>query len=484
MAHDGDLICLTATQAVDLLKSRELTPLDLLEAARRRIEEIDGAVNALPLRFFDRAREAAKRLAASATDRSSQRGWLAGLPIAVKDYNDVAGQATTYGSPIYRANVAACSDMTVATLEASGAIPIAKSNVPEFAGAHTFNTVFGATRNPWHLGRSAGGSSGGSAAALASGMVWLATGNDLGGSLRIPASFCGIVGMRPSVGRVPRPAANPAFDALWVEGPMGRSVGDVALMLDAEAVQAVGDPWSRAPPQRAFVTAAQSPRAPRRIGYSRNLGLSKVEPAVEEICRRGVEALTGRDVEVEEACPDFSGGIEAFQTLRALMFAAARGELLATHRSQIAPEIVWNLQKGLNLSADEILRAERVRHRLYHNTIAFFREFDVLTCPTVAVAPFPVEQRYPTEIDGEPLKSYIDWMFLTFVITLTGCPAMSIPVGLTATGLPVGLQLIGPPHGDYELLQAAALIEQAHGHLNQRLPITPTALRAPSALGP
>jgi amidase len=471
MPYQGDLIGLTATAAVDLLKAREVSPLDLIEAAARRIADVDAKINALPLRFFDRAREAAKRLPSKPTERSAQPGWLGGLPIAVKDYNDIAGQVTSYGSPIFQNNIAACSDTTVLTLEASGAIPMAKSNVPEFAGSNTFNAVYGATRNPWQLAQSAGGSSGGSAAALAAGMVWLATGNDLGGSLRIPASFCGVVGLRPSVGRVPRPAANPPFDALWVEGPMGRTVGDVALMLDAEARQTIADPWSRSPPAKAFVTATKAPLPPRRVGFSSNLGLSKVDPEVAAVCSKGVQSLRSAAVDVDEACPDFSGSIEAFQTLRALMFASVRGELVATHRRQIAPEIVWNLTKGLNLSAAEILDAERVRARLYGHMVDFFSRFDVLACPTVAVAPFPVEQRYPTEIAGEKLTTYIDWMFLTFVITLTGCPAISVPCGFTTSGLPVGLQLIGRPHGDYELLAAAAILEQTCGSLANRLPV-------------
>lgn len=307
-------------------------------------------------------------------------------------------------------------------------------------------------------------------------MVWLATGNDFGGSLRIPASFCGVVGLRPSVGRVPRPAANPPFDALWVEGPMGRTVGDVALMLDAEAAQTADDPWSRPRTAKPFVAATDAPKAPSRIGFSSDLGLSKVDPEVADICRKGANSLREANVDVEEACPDLSGGIEAFQTLRALLFASVRGELVATHREQIAPEIVWNLEKGLNLTAAEILRAERTRARLYRNVVDFFARFDALACPTVAVAPFPVEQRFPTEIAGEKLTTYIDWMFLTFVISLTGCPAISVPCGLTASGMPVGLQLVGRPHGDFELLATAAILEQTCGDFSKRLPIGPKQL--------
>ena len=477
MSNSDELCLLSATDAVALLMRREVSPLDLVEAAARRIEAIDGRINALPTRFFDRARDMARRFPAGPSGRSAQPGWLAGLPIAVKDYNDVAGQRTTYGSPIYAENVAARSDTTVLALEASGAIPIAKSNVPEFAGAHTFNPVFGPTCNPWNGSRTAGGSSGGAAAALAARMVWLATGNDLGGSLRIPASFCGVVGLRPSVGRVPRPAGNPPFDPLWVEGPMGRTVADVALMLDAETGQTARDPWSRPRPPKPFAAAAREPRPPRRVGFSANLGLSNVDPEVAGICRAGALKLADLKTEIVEACPDFGDAglgygdaIETFQTLRALMFASVRGELVATHRARIAPDIVWNLEKGLNLTAGEILRAERSRARLYHEVAGFFERFDLLACPTVAVAPFPIEQRFPTEIGGQKLTTYIDWMFLTFVITLTGCPAISVPCGFTKTGLPVGLQLVGPPHADFELLAAAAAFEQARGDLGRKMP--------------
>jgi amidase len=468
----SDLVRLTATEAVDLLGRRAVSPLELVEAAAARIEAVEAKVNALPVRCLDQAREAARRWPKPGEDDLARPGYLAGLPIAVKDYNDLAGLPTSYGSPIFRNNVAAQSDLTVRTLQASGALPIAKSNVPEFAGAHTFNTVFGATRNPWHGGRTAGGSSGGSAAALAAGEVWLATGNDLGGSLRIPASFCGIVGLRPSVGRVPRPAACLPFDPLWVEGPMGRCVADVALMLDAEGWPSPQDPLSLPRPEQSFVAAMRAPRAPKRIGFSADLGLAKVDPAVARICAAGTRRFEALGTAVEEACPDFSGGLECFQTVRALMFAALRGELLPQERHRIAPEIVWNLEKGLALTAEEVLRAERIRAGIFRNVAAFFERFDLLACPVVAVPPFPVEQRFPTEIAGETLTTYIDWMFLTFVLTLTGCPAISVPCGLTPEGLPVGLQLMAPPRAEHALLAAAALLEQQTG-LAQQVPRDP-----------
>jgi amidase len=458
---------LGATEAVAMLRRRELSPLELVDAAAARIEAVEPKVNALPIRFLDVARDEARRFP---RDKRDHPGWLAGLPMAVKDYNDVAGQLTTNGSPIYADNRAVADDRTVATLRGNGAIPLAKSNVPEFAGSHTFNPVWGITRNPWNLGRTAGGSSGGAAAALAAGEVWLANGSCLGGSLRIPASFCGVVGLRPSPGLVPRGDGLPAFDSLWVDGPMARTVTDLALMLDAMAEPSPHDPLSRPGPVGGFQAALRRARPPRRIGFSSNLGLRRIDPEVAALSRAAALRFADMGTAVEETAPDFSGAIDSFQVLRALLFADVRGDLLPSERARISPDIVWNIEKGQQLGAAEIIRAQRDRHALFHRVARFFDDHDLLVCPTVAVAPFPVEQRFPTEIAGETLTTYIDWMFLTFVITLTGCPAISLPCGLTEEGLPVGLQLVGRPHGDAELLGAALLLEQALG-FSGRVPL-------------
>lgn len=454
----SELWRLSATEAVNKLRRREVSPLEMLDSAAARIEAVEPKLNALPIRFLDLARSQAKAFRRDANDHP---GWLAGLPIAVKDYNDVAGQLTTAGSPIYANHRAAEDDRTVATLRANGAIPLAKSNVPEFAGSHTFNPVWGVTRNPWNLGRTAGGSSGGAAAALAAHEVWLANGSCLGGSLRIPASFCGVVGLRPSPGVVPRGDGLPAFDSLWVEGPMARTVSDLALMLDAMAMLTSHDPLSRPVPAGGFQAAMRQARAPKRIGFSANLGLRSVDPEVATLCDAAVRRFAGMGCAVEAEVPDFSGAIDSFQVLRALLFADVRGDLLPSERSRINPDIVWNIEKGLALTAAEIIRAKRDRNALFHRVARFFDDRDLLVCPTVAVPPFSVEQRFPTEIAGEKLTTYIDWMFLTFVITLTGCPAISLPCGLTREGMPVGIQLVGRPHGDAELLGFARLFEQA-----------------------
>ena len=451
---------LSATEAVALLRNGEVSPLEMVDIAAARIEEVEPKVNALPIRFIETARAQAKTYK---SERNDHPGWLAGLPIAVKDYNDVGGQLTTCGSPLFAEHVPAADDRTVALLRANGAIPLAKSNVPEFAGSHTFNPVWGVTRNPWNLGRTAGGSSGGAAAALAAHEVWLANGSCLGGSLRIPASFCGIVGMRPSPGVVPRGDGLPAFDSLWVDGPMARNVPDLALMLDAMTGLSAHDPLSLPSPAGGYRAAMGRGRAPKRIGFSTDLGLRGIDRDVAVISRKGAERLASLGTEIEEAAPDFTGGIDCFQVLRALMVADVRGGLLPKHRARINPDIVWNIEKGFGLSAKDIIEAQRTRHRIFHAVAQFFDTYDLLICPTVAVSPFAIEQRFPTEIAGEKLTTYIDWMFLTFVLTLTGCPVISLPCGLDADALPIGIQLMGRPHGDAELLGYARLAEQALG---------------------
>jgi amidase len=466
----SDLIALTAREAVRRLVAGEVSPLKMVEAAIARIEAVDGEINALPVKTYEKARARARDFDVKAR---SGPGWLAGLPVAIKEFNDVAGVPTTFGSPIFADNVPGRSDLVVRNLEASGAIVIGKSNVPEFAGSNTFNPVYGATRNPWDLRMTAGGSSGGAAAALAAGEVWLANGSDLGGSLRIPASYCGIAGLRPSVGRVPRGDGLPSFDPLWVEGPMARNVADLALMLDAQTRGEREDPFAQAAPATPFEEAIGKSKPPRRVAFTPDLGLGRqVDREIVAICREATQLFSGLGGEVGEGAPDLSGSIEAFGTLRAILMASVRGELLPRERHRIAPEIVGNIEQGFALTASDILSAERARHRIFNAVTAFFREVDVLACPTVALPPFPVEERFPTQVNGEPLTTYIDWMFLTFCLSLTGCPCLSVPVGFTKSGLPVGLQLMGPPHGDAALLSAGYLLEEAAG-LAKRLPIDP-----------
>ena len=465
-----ELIKMTATEAVARLRSKEVSPLDLVEASIERITTVDTEVNALPIHCFEQAREQAKSF--DVKGHSGNPRSLCGLPIAVKDYNDLKGAVTTYGSPIFADNVAKQSDATVRQLENNGAIAVAKSNVPEWAGGHTFNPVNGLTRNPWDLRRSAGGSSGGSGAALASGSVWLATGNDLGGSLRTPAAFNGIVGLRPGPGRVPRGTRLPPMDTLWVEGPMARNVEDVALMLDAGAGQQIDDPLSFDHAGASFVEALQETGMPKRVAFSPDLNIVAMEQEIARVCGGAASVFADMGVDVTDDIPDFTGVLEAFQTLRAVLFATLMEPILAQHRDRIAPEIIGNIERGLNIDPSQIFDAERVRMELYAKLIAFFETHDLLVCPAASIAPFPVEQRYVTEIDGKPCETYIDWFSITFALTMTACPTISVPCGFSSEGLPVGVQIMGKPRGEASLLRAARRFEQAVG-ISTQIPIAP-----------
>ena len=466
----NEFIKMTATKAVANLRSKEVSPLELVEASIEHIETVDAKINALPIHCFEQARAQAKSFDIKAHAENPKS--LCGLPIAIKDYNDLGGALTTYGSPIFADNVAKQSDATVRQLESNGAIAVAKSNVPEWAGGHTFNPVFGTTLNPWDMRKSAGGSSGGSAAALASGSVWLATGNDLGGSLRTPAAFNGIVGLRPGPGRVPRGTRLPAMDTLWVEGPMARNVPDLALMLDAGVGQQIDDPLSFDHAGPSFVEALQKAERPKRIAFSPDLSIVSMEKEIAQICSGAGSVFEGMGVDVTDDIPDFTGVLEAFQTLRAVLFATLMEPILIKHREHIAPEIIGNIERGLNITPAQIFDAERVRMELYKKVMKFFETHDFLICPAASIAPFPVEQRYVTEIDGKVCETYIDWFSITFTLTMTACPTMSVPCGFTSKGLPVGVQIMGKPRGEAALLGAAKLFEEATG-ISRKVPIDP-----------
>ena len=463
----SDLFRLTARAAVDLLKRGEVSPLEMVEAALARIAATEPAIHALPTLAAERARAAAKRV-----DRASL---LAGLPFAVKDLDDVAGVRTTQGSPIYADHVAPRSDIMVERLEAAGGIVLAKSNTPEFgAGANTYNQLFPETTTPWNTRLTAGGSSGGSAAALAVGQVWLATGSDLGGSLRTPASYCGVVGLRPSPGRVAAGPSEFAFDTLPVCGPMARNVGDTALMLDAMVGQHDEDPLSLEVPREPFLSAVGRARLPRRVAYSSDLGICPVTPAVRQVASAAMARLAAEGVIVEEATPDLRDAQEIFRVLRAVGFAARRKPDYDAHRDLLNPEVIWNTELGLSLDSETIGRAERARGRLYHRVLAFMKNYDLLLVPAASLPPFDVKTRWIRSLEGETFDNYVEWIRITYALSLTSLPILCIPCGMTAEGLPIGLQLVGRPRGEAALLQAGAALEELFGLAGQ-LPIDPRA---------
>ena len=469
-----ELYRLTAREAVELLRTGKVSPLEMVDAAVMRIEATDGQLNALPTLSIERARDHAKRITKKGEKNKERLGWLGGLPIAVKDLNDVSGVRTTYGSPLFAEHIPDRSDVMVEILEANGAIVIGKSNTPEFGhGANTFNEVFGETLNPWNTAMTCGGSSGGSAVAVASGQTWLATGSDLGCSLRTPAAFCSIVGLRPSPGRIARAPTRLPFDNLWVQGPMARNVGDVALMLDAMTGQHPDDPISLAAPQQPFIKAVDNARPPRRVAYSPDLdGIVPVAREVAEICRAAAERFSELGATVEEACPDLNDARDIFHVLRANQFVGDLGEIISENRDKVRKEVVWNLEQGTKLGAGELAEAERKRGALYARAADFFKTFDLLVTPATIVAPFEVKIRAINEVEGHKFENYFDWYTISYAITATSLPAMSVPCGFTKAGLPVGLQFVGPPRGEAVLLAMARLFEDMMG-IAQTLPIEP-----------
>ena len=472
----SDLFRLSARAVLEKLQTREISPLDLIDASEARIAATDTALNALPTLCFDRAREHARRSMEEGVPESPPRGWLGGLPLAVKDLNDVAGVRTTYGSPLFADHVPDGSDVMVETLERNGGIIVAKANTPELGhGANTFNEVFGKTLNPWNTAMTCGGSSGGSAVSVASGQTWLATGSDLGCSLRTPAAFCSIVGLRPSPGRVARSRTRLPYDNLWVQGPMARTVGDTALMLDAMCGEHPADPISMPYPPAAFVDAVDSPVYPKQVAYSRDLGgLTPVAQEVAEVCEKAAERFADIGAQVEEACPDLSDARDIFRVLRAYQFVGDLGELLRSNRDEVRNEVIWNLEKGEALSATELATADRARGRLYARAATFFDDYDLLITPATVVAPFDVNITAIDEVAGHKFENYYDWYTIAYAITATSLPALSLPCGFTKDSLPVGLQIVGPPRGEAAILSAAALMEQVFS-ISQRLPINPVS---------
>jgi amidase len=465
-----DLIRKSATEILMLLRRDEVSPFELLDALESRIMAVDPLIGALPTLCFDRARERAFSLMRKP---SHARGPLAGLPVAIKDLIDLAGVRTTYGSPIFKHHVPASSDILVENLEAKGAIIYAKSNTPEFgAGGNTFNEVFEPTRNPWNTSLSAAGSSGGAAAALATGTAWLAHGSDMGGSLRNPASFCGVVGLRPTPGRV---AATPGFridDTLSVEGPMARNIEDLALFLDALSGHHPADPLSLPAPAVTFLDGLHAAPSPKRIAYSKDLGITTVNPEVARITEAAARRFENLGAAVENAHPDFSEVHDCFHVLRARSFAVGLKDHYDHHRHLLKPEIVWNVEQGLALTSEDVIRAERQRRALFMRSVEFFQRYDLLLTPATILPPFPLEQRYPETLEGRHFSSYVEWLAIAYAVTLVCCPALSLPCGWTASGLPVGLQIVGPRLGEAAVLKAGVMLESQLG-FSESVPIDP-----------
>jgi len=444
-----------------LVRSRKISPVEVVEACLARVERHDPTVNAIVTlnpRALDEAAALERRLV-----RGEDIGLLGGLPVGIKDVTPVAGLRTTYGSTLYRDHVPTEDALVVQRLRAAGAVILGKTNCPEFAaGGATFNDVFGPTRNPWDPSRTAGGSTGGGAAGLVTGMIALAEGTDLGGSLRIPASFCGVVGLRPSVGLVPTYPADWLWDSLQVEGPMARTAEDIALMLQAVSGPSPMSPLAQPRDGRDFVAAvARGVSTGLRVAYCRDVARIGIAPEIEKVCGSAVRGLHDAGVNVEEIDLDLSFARQAFLSLRGLWFVAQLFPRL-DKVDRFGSNVAGNIRSGLATTTHDLGVAEAARTRIWHLFRDLFRTFDHLLTPCVAVPPFPVEQNYPESVAGKKMETYVDWLAPTFVLSLTGLPVASVPCGLDPEGLPVGLQIVGKPQGEEAVLALASLVQCRH----------------------
>ncbi|MFQ5690101.1 MAG: amidase [Gemmatimonadota bacterium] len=454
----SELALLPAAELRRRILRRELSPVEVTEACLAQVERHNEEINAVVTlndRALEEARALEKRLAGG-----EDPGPLSGLPVGIKDVTETAGIRTTYGSPLYADFVPDEDALVVRRFREAGAVILGKTNTPEFAaGGNTFNEVFGRTRNPWDPERSAGGSTGGGAAGLVTGMIALAQGTDLGGSLRIPASFCGVVGLRPSPGLVPTYPARYLWDDLQVTGTMARTAEDVALSLAAVAGPSPLSPLAQPTAGRDFVAVVRrGPPERPYLAFCPDIAGIGIDPEMDRVCRESLESLAAAGAEVEEIELDLSYGRDAFLELRGLWFVAQMYDEL-DRIDAFGPNVSANLRSGLAVTTRELGAAEAARHRMREEFRDLFDRFDHLLTPCMAVPPFPVEENYPAAIGGREMETYVDWIAPTFVLSLTGLPVGSVPCGLDSAGLPVGLQIVGPPMGEESVLALAGHVQ-------------------------
>lgn len=464
----NELVHREAVELATLLRSRQVSAVEVLEAHLERIDRLNPLVNAVVTIDEDGARRAAAE-----ADRKLVAGEaigpLHGLPISFKDTARTAGMRTTFGHPRHADFVPESNDVHVQRILDAGAIRVGKTNVPEYAaGSHTFNRVFGTTRNPYDPAKSAGGSSGGAAAALASGFQPIADGSDMGGSLRNPASFCNVVGLRPTPGMVPNTDGTNIFFPLGVAGPMGRTAEDAALLFSAMTGATPDDPFSAFPPAAGAQTAGGRAAEPSpqdfaglRIAYAPTLGgRIPVARDVLDVLDPQAKALAEVGAHVELDCLDLDGSDEVFRTLRAASFDASWGDDLEADPGLFNHFLAGNIREGAQLSGRDVVRAEEGMTRLIRKAAEFFNRYDLVIAPASQVVPFDADIEYPTEIEGQQLQSYLDWMRAPYLFTPLGLPALSVPAGFTPSGLPVGLQMIGARGSDVRLLRLASAFEK------------------------
>jgi amidase len=471
MHHDPTFF--TIPELLSAYRTRKLSPYELMQAVFDRIDKLNPKINA----FVTLARESALKEAKAASRALKTKSGLKplhGVPVSIKDVTPTRGIRTTWASKIFENFVPDQDALVVERLKAAGAIVIGKTNTPEFAaGGHTFNTLFGPTRNPWNLALTAGGSSGGGAAAVATGMGPIAEGSDLGGSLRTPAAFCGVVGFRGTPGLIPNYPTQLAWNTLAVHGPIARTVDDVARVLAAVAGRDDRDPMSYDVDTRVFLNAVRRPDIKGwKIAWSEDLGGEvPVDEEIARVAKSAMRVFRKLGAKVTSESPDFSGLEDIILGTRGLSMVAAHADKLAKWRNDMQAGLVWNIEQGLSLSVKDIARAELLRTDLWDRVRKFMEQYDLLVLPGTAAKPFPVELPYPTEIRGKHLTNYQQWFFLTYAASLVALPVISVPCGFTKGGLPVGLQIVGRRLSEASVLCAAAAFERASPWRDWRPPV-------------
>lgn len=466
----SDAADLTATEARRLIARRQLSPVELADACIARVEAVNHAVNAIVASDFDQLRDAARSAEVSVMEGRTL-GPLHGLPVAIKDMNNVAGLPTTYGSEIFSDNVPDHDDALVTAVRSAGGLILGKTNVPEWsAGANTRNRVYGVTANPYDVTRSCAGSSGGSAVALATGMAPLATGSDLGGSLRNPAAFCGVVGFRPTPGVVPGPKREMALLPMSTDGPMARTPEDAGLLLSVLARPDLHDPWSPA-------AGSLSPQLPLvdvtslKFAYSEDFGFAPTESIVRSTLRDRIDRLSAYLGPLKEGAPDCSDADQIFAVLRAIGFLGQHRERQELFPEKVGPNVYANIREGLCFSAKDVAEALASQGRYFRSWTDFFETVDILLCPAVTISPRPWHELYPTQINDRPTLSYYHWLGLAYATTIAGFPSASIPCGRDSAGLPFGLQVVGRRHNDARVLAVASQLAAVFASNNvMRLP--------------
>ncbi|MCH2523075.1 MAG: amidase [Dehalococcoidia bacterium] len=456
---DSQELCWTKiSELSEKIKSREVSVKEIIERHIKQIEKYNPEVNAVVTTDFDRALATANKL--DATFKNHELPLLFGIPVLHKDLVPTKDLRTTYGSPLYKDNIPEIDGLIVQRLKEAGAVTLGKTNTPEFgAGSQTFNQVFGATLNPYDLTKTCGGSSGGSAVALACGMTPIADGGDLGGSLRNPANFCNVIGFRTSVGRVPTWPSDQPWSSLSVQGPMARNIEDLALMLtvisgpDSRAPVSLSDKidFSKSLTERSFKNI--------KISWSVDFDGLPVDGRTKKVIESHKSVFEELGFEIDEICPDFSLAREVFETKRAYGMATSHFEKLTTHRDQLKDTVIWNTEEGLKLSALDLGRAEVKQAELFETIRSFMETYEFMIFPVSQVPPFPVTEEYVKEINGHKMENYIDWMKSCYYITATGHPAISVPCGFTEDGLPVGIQIVGRYRQEASVLQLAKAFE-------------------------